>query len=84
MYNPGQTNGYTEPYQNGANQSGQKKRPEVDVYNTMIKNYASVIKQLTELLPDSKESAKAEAGEALVNFIRQGKPRTKPNGSKLG
>lgn len=32
-----------EPYQ--------RKRPSVDIYNTMIKNYASIIKQLTDLLP---------------------------------
>ncbi len=44
-------NGCTEEYQNGENQRGKKKSSEVDVYNTMVKNYASVIKQLTELLP---------------------------------
>ncbi len=44
-------NGCTEEYQNGENQWGKKKSSEVDVYNTMVKNYASVIKQLTELLP---------------------------------
>ena len=38
-------------YQNGANQWGTKKSPEVEVYNTMIKNYSTIIKQLTDLLP---------------------------------
>ena len=31
--------GYTEEYQNGANQKGVKKSAEVEIYNTMIKNY---------------------------------------------
>ena len=43
--------GYTEEYQNGANQKGIKKCSEVEIYNTMIKNYMSAIKQLTDLLP---------------------------------
>ena len=46
--------GTISEYQNGANQWGTKKSPSVDIYNVMIKNYASVIKQLTELLPDPK------------------------------
>ncbi|HJA18943.1 MAG TPA: hypothetical protein H9959_03485 [Candidatus Mediterraneibacter ornithocaccae] len=33
--------GYTEEYQNGANQKGIKKCSEVEIYNTMIKNYSS-------------------------------------------
>ena len=43
--------GYTEEYQNGEHQKGIKKCPEVEIYNTMIKNYTNVIKQLMELLP---------------------------------
>lgn len=45
------TNGVTETYQNGANQFGIKKSAAVEVYNTMIKNYTSLMKQLTDLLP---------------------------------
>lgn len=52
--------GCTEEYQNGANQKGKKKSSEVDVYNVMVKNYAAVIRQLTELLP--KEEAGGEDG----------------------
>ena len=44
-------NGVIDKYQNGANQWGTKKSPEVEVYNTMIKNYSTIIKQLTDLLP---------------------------------
>lgn len=43
--------GYVEEYSNGANQKGFKKRNEVEIYNTMIKNYAAIMKQLTDLIP---------------------------------
>lgn len=43
--------GYTEEYQNGANQKGVKKTSEVELYNTMIKNHMQIMKQLCELLP---------------------------------
>lgn len=58
--------GCTEEYQNGANQKGKKKSSEVEVYNVMIKNYASIIKQLCDLLPQ-----KGEAANALLDFIKQ-------------
>ncbi|MER2108200.1 MAG: hypothetical protein ABS949_14800 [Solibacillus sp.] len=57
--------GFTEEYQNGANQFGVKKCSEVEIYNTMIKNYSSVIKQLTELLPKGEQSS----GDELLDFI---------------
>jgi hypothetical protein len=43
--------GVVSEYQNGENQWGTKKSPEVEIYNTMVKNHASIIKQLTDLLP---------------------------------
>ncbi|MDE6182050.1 MAG: hypothetical protein K2F59_02440 [Eubacteriales bacterium] len=49
-------NGCTETYQNGNNQYGKKKSSEVEVYNSMIKNYSSVIKQLTDLLPNGNNT----------------------------
>lgn len=57
--------GFTEEYHNGANQSGIKKCSEVEIYNTMIKNYTSVIKQLTDLLPNGETGGADE----LINFI---------------
>ena len=45
--------GCVEFYQNGANQKGRKRSAAVDVYNTMIKNYTSVTKQLIDLIPKS-------------------------------
>lgn len=50
--------GYIEEYQNGANQSGVKKSSEVEVYNTMIKNFNVTMKQLIDLLPDSAGAGK--------------------------
>ncbi|WP_027108570.1 hypothetical protein [Lacticigenium naphthae] len=42
--------GTTSQYQNGANQWGTKRSPEVEVYNSMIKNHMGIIKQLTDLI----------------------------------
>lgn len=46
--------GCVSEYQNGANQYGTKKSPEVEIYLNMSKNYANIIKQLTELVPPAK------------------------------
>jgi predicted transcriptional regulator len=49
--------GVVETYQNGANQHGVKKSSNVEVYNIMVKNYSSIMKQLTDLLPKDKGPA---------------------------
>ena len=59
--------GYTEEYQNGANQKGIKKCSEVEIYNTMVKNYMSAVKQLTDLLP--KEEAKKVQSDGFEEFV---------------
>lgn len=56
--------GVTCTYQNGENQFGTKKTPEVETYNTMIKNYASVVKQLCEFLPEGQKE-----GDELLEFL---------------
>ncbi len=43
--------GVTEEYQNGANQRGVKQSATLQSYNALIKNYASVKKTLSSLLP---------------------------------
>lgn len=58
--------GFTEEYQNGANQCGVKKCSEVEIYNTMIKNYSSIVKQLVDLLPNESKNS----GDELLDFIR--------------
>jgi len=57
--------GFVEEYHNGANQSGVKKCSEVEIYNTMIKNYSSIVKQLVDLLPNGAVSG----GDELLDFI---------------
>lgn len=49
--------GWTSEYQNGQNQWGTKKSPEADTYIALSKNYAAIIKQLTELVPAGKRKA---------------------------
>lgn len=59
-------NGCTSEYQNGENQWGTKKSPEVEVHTSMMQRYLSTIKQLTDLLP---EPPKAPAGPALPPWV---------------
>lgn len=47
-------NGLTTEYQNGENQWGTKKSPEIEIYNTMVKNYISAMKSLNDFLPKDK------------------------------
>lgn len=58
--------GMVSEYQNGANQWGTKKSPEIEIYNTIIKNHMTIIKQLTDLLP--KEEQK-EADDGFESFV---------------
>ena len=43
--------GATEEYRNGNSQYGMKPSAGLQAYNAMIKNYAAVIKALSQLLP---------------------------------
>ena len=49
--------GVTETYTNGANQRGVKSSAALQSYNSLIKNYASVIKALAGLLPPERKAA---------------------------
>lgn len=62
--------GYTEVYQNGANQKGVKKCSEVEIYNTMIKNYMSTVKQLTDLLPKEPSKITLNMDDGFDEFVR--------------
>ena len=59
-------NGWSEEYQNGANQFGRKSSVEADAYVKVQKSYASVIKQLTDLLPETDETT---AGADITAFL---------------
>ena len=62
------TEGYTEEYHNGANQTGVKRSAKVDIYIQLEKNYASVIKQLTDLLP-KEDKLKGKKDDGFENFV---------------
>ncbi|OPZ91541.1 MAG: hypothetical protein BWY74_01945 [Firmicutes bacterium ADurb.Bin419] len=64
-------NGVVSEYQNGENQWGTKKSPEVEIYNTMIKNHVTVLKQLTDLLPKESKEEEDDGFEAFVNSIHK-------------
>lgn len=58
--------GVTEKYQNGSNQYGIKKSAAVEVYNTLIKNFTVVNKQLIDLAPEA-----AGVVDELLEFIKR-------------
>ena len=51
-----------------------QEHPAQKSYNSMINRYASVIKQLQDLLPDNKQENMRNAGDALAAFVAKGKP----------
>ena len=51
-----------------------QEHPAQKTYNTMINRYASVIKQMSDMLPDNKTESMNSAGEALAAFVAKGKP----------
>lgn len=64
-------NGCVSEYQNGENQWGTKKSPEVEVYNTMIKNYAMAIRQINDMLPNNENTGgiKDDGFDSFANRI---------------
>lgn len=60
--------GFSSEYQNGENQFGTKKTPEVDVYNTMIKNFNTTMKQLYDILPEGSARNRG-GGDELFDYI---------------
>lgn len=59
--------GYVETYQNGQNQSGVKETSEVRIYNTILKNFNSSLKQLIDLLPEQEVQQQADEFD---NFLK--------------
>lgn len=56
--------GWTEEYQNGANQSGTKKSSAGEAYIQLSKVYLATIKQLVELAPE------AQGNNEIAEFMR--------------
>lgn len=48
--------GCIEEYKNGANQCGYKESSEIKVYNSLIKNYNTTVKQLLDQLPKNDKN----------------------------
>lgn len=63
-------NGVTVEYKNGENQFGTKKSPEIETYNSMIKNFSTIMSQLARMTPEGS----AEADE-LLEFLAGRKER---------
>ena len=53
--------GVTDHYTNGANQEGQKASAALQAYNSTLKNYNTVIKQLYSLVPNVRLQSKIAA-----------------------
>ena len=55
-----------EPFEQGT-QSFLREHPALKSYNTTIKNYQSIMKQLNDMLPDSSK----KVGESLSKFLAE-------------
>ena len=60
-------NGTVSEYQNGENQWGTKKSPEVEIYTSMIEKYMKSIRQLTDLLPKQEQTPTDDGFDKFVN-----------------
>jgi hypothetical protein len=60
-------NGYVESFtQSEKTEPYERERPVARLYNTMNKNYQSIIKQLTDLLPEEVKSTIADDIKAFM------------------
>ncbi|OLN21895.1 hypothetical protein BTO30_12415 [Domibacillus antri] len=64
--------GVVAEYKNGENQYGTKKSPEAELYTSWSKQYATIMKQLSDLLP--KDGAGNKKDE-LMQFLTEGARR---------
>lgn len=54
-------------------QSMLRESPALKAYCTMVCRYGDLQKKLADLLPEKKDSQKAQAGEKLAAFVAKGK-----------
>lgn len=59
--------GCVSEYQNGENQWGTKKAPEVDIHIAMTKNHNATMKQLADLLPKHTPPPGDDGFDAFVS-----------------
>lgn len=55
------SNGCSEDYRNGANQFGKKASSDLQAYNSLFKNYNTVMERLEKLLPPEQRKSKLDA-----------------------
>lgn len=53
--------GWTEWYENGRNQSGQKKSAAADAHISLTKNLNAIMKQLLDLVPPAQKESRLTA-----------------------
>jgi len=58
-----------DEYQNGEAQTGMKQSAELQGYNALIKNYATVMRQLSSMIPKT-QTAKS-GSNALMDLLKQ-------------
>ena len=58
-----------DEYQNGEAQTGMKQSAELQGYNALIKNYATVMRQLSSMIP--KAQVAKSGGNALMELLKQ-------------
>lgn len=54
-------------------QSMLRESPAMKSYCTLVQRYGDIQKKLADLLPEKKETQKAQAGEKLAAFVAKGK-----------
>lgn len=65
--------GVTVEYQNGENQFGVKRSPEIEIYNTMIKNYVTTMSKILDQSPKGQKLI----DDGFEDFITNGKSKGK-------
>ena len=60
--------GFMSEYQNGENQWGTKKNPDVETHNSMSQRFTQIMDYLYKLLPD--KPATNNANSSIKDFIR--------------
>ena len=66
------TNGLTDEYQNGANQSGIKQSANLQAYNSTAKTYNTIFKQFIELFDKTAQKALSHDDE-FMQFMAKSK-----------
>ena len=72
-------NGVTAEYKNGKDQYGTKKSPEVETYNSMIKNLTGIIAALARMTPEGSTAA-----DELLEYLGAKKSRFTPTSKPPG